>query len=241
MGRGMATPGIRAPDVSMAEEVLIGLNTIFPVIKNMYGVKKIGMFGAFARRDAIPVDAVELMVEFSPGFETYRHYLGLKWHLEEYFSTRINLITTRVLAESPAAASFDPEMGEVDQEALMQVLGELDFLQARCKGMAYESFARESLLRRACERSLQIMSLAVRRISASQKDMFPGAPWKEVEGISQSIAEARFGADPFLLWHFIVTEVPGFTQVVRSAIQAASRRYHHEVGPSPPGTGSSED
>ncbi len=83
------------------------------------------MFGAFARRDAIPVDAVESMVEFSPGFETYRHYLGLKWHLEEYFSTKINLITTRVLAESPAAASFDPEMGEVDQEALMQVLGDL--------------------------------------------------------------------------------------------------------------------
>ncbi len=238
---GMVKPGIRAPDVSMAEEVLIGLNTIFPIIKRMYGVKKIGMFGAFARRDAIPVDAVELMVEFSPGFETYRHYLGLKWHLEEYFSTRIYLITTRVLAESPSAASFDPEMGEVDQEALVQVLGELDFLQSRCKGMAYESFTRESLLRRACERSLQIMSLAVGRISGPQKEMFPAAPWKEVEGISQSIAEARFGADPFLLWHFIVTEVPGFTQVVRSAIQAASRRHHHNEGLNAPGTGSSEE
>ena len=88
----MIKQGIRAPDDSMAEEVLIGLNTIFPIIKGMYGVKKIGMFGAFARRDAIPVDTVELMVEFSPGSETYRHYLGLKWHLEEYFSTKINLI-----------------------------------------------------------------------------------------------------------------------------------------------------
>jgi hypothetical protein len=237
----MVTPGIRAPDISMAEEVLVGLNTIFPIIKRMYGVKKIGMFGAFARRDAISIDAVELMVEFSPGFETYRHYLGLKWHLEEYFSTKINLITTRVLAESPAAASFDPEMGEVDQEALMQVLYELDFLQLRCKGMAFESFARESLLRRACERSLQIMSLAVRRISGPLKEMYPGAPWKEVEGISQSIAEARFGADPFLLWHFIVTEVPGFTQVVRSAIQVAARRHHHESGMATPGTGSPEE
>ena len=237
----MVTPGIRAPDVSMAEEVLVGLNTIFPIIKRMYGVKKIGMFGAFARRDAIPVDAVELMVEFSPGFETYRHYLGLKWHLEEYFSTKINLITTRVLAESPAAASFDPEMGEVDQEALMQVLGELDFLQVRCKGMAFESFARELLLRRACERSLQIMSLAVRRISVPQKEMFPGAPWKEVEGISHSIAEARFGADPFLLWHFIVTEVPGFTQVVRSAIQVAARRHRHDAELNPAGTSSPEE
>jgi len=236
----MATQEIRAPDVSMAEEVLIGLNTIFPIIKGMYGVKKIGMFGAFARRDAIPVDAVELVVEFSPGFETYRHYLGLKWHLEEYFSTRINLITTRVLAESPAAASFDPEMGEVDQEALVQVLAELDFLQARCKGMAYEPFARETLLRRACERSLQIMSLAVRRITPTQKEMFPSAPWKEVEGISQSIAEARFGADPFLLWHFIVTEVPGFIQVIRSAIQAGARRHYHDAGVTPSGTSSPE-
>lgn len=226
----MATPGMRAPDVSMAEEVLIGLNTIFPIIKRMYGVKRIGMFGAFARRDAVPVDSVELMVEFSPGFETYRHYLGLKWHLEEYFSTKINLITTRVLSESPAAASFDPEMGEVDQEALMLVLSELDFLQARCKGMSFESFARESLLRRACERSMQVMSLAVRRIPPSQKELYPGAPWKEIEGISQSISEARFGADPFLLWHFIVTEVPGFTQVVRQAIQSASGRHQHNPG-----------
>ena len=87
----MVTPVMRAPDVSMAEDALVGLNTIFPIIKRMYGVKKIGMFGAFARRDAIPVDAVEPAVEFSPGFETYRHYLGLKWHLEEYFSTKINL------------------------------------------------------------------------------------------------------------------------------------------------------
>jgi uncharacterized protein with HEPN domain len=78
------------------------------------------------------------------------------------------------------------------------------------------------------------MSLAVRRISGPQKEMYPGAPWKEVEGISQSIAEARFGADPFLLWHFIVTEVPGFSQVVRSAIQAAARRHQHdgELAPS---------
>ncbi len=236
----MIKQGIRAPDVSMAEEVLIGLNTIFPIIKGMYGVKKIGMFGAFARRDAIPVDTVELMVEFSPGSETYRHYLGLKWHLEEYFSTKINLITTRVLAESPAAASFDPEMGEVDQEALMQVLGELEFLQVRCKGMAYESFARESLLRRACERSLQIISLAITRISAPRKEMYPGAPWKEVEGISQSIAEARFGADPFLLWHFIVTEVPGFIQVVRSAIQAGARHHHQDTEMSSSGTANPE-
>ena len=123
-------------------------------------------------------------------------------------------------------------MGEVDQEALMQP-GEFDFLQNRCRGMSFESFARESLLRRACERSLQIMSLAVRRITPAEKDIYPGAPWKEVEGISQSIAEARFGADPFLLWHFIVTEVPGFTKVVRSAIQAVSRQHRHDTGQNP--------
>ena len=55
--QGMAP---RSPDVAMAEEVLVGLNTIFPVLKRLYGVKKVGIFGCFARRDPGTIDAIEL-------------------------------------------------------------------------------------------------------------------------------------------------------------------------------------
>ena len=216
----------RSPDVAMAEEVLVGLNTIFPVLKRLYGVKKVGIFGCFARRDPGTIDAIELLVEFSPGYETYRHYLGLKWHLEEYFSTKFDIITTRVLTATPSAESSDLVAGEVDEEALLQILSEVDFLYTRCKDLTPEAFARDPLLRRAAERSIQIMHLAARRVSNACIEMNTGIPWKEFQGISQSIAETRYGADSFLLWHFIVTEGPGLQKTIRAAVRTTSAHPH---------------
>jgi uncharacterized protein len=209
----------RIPDTTMAEEVLIGLNNVFPIIKRMFGVKKIGIFGAFARRDPISVDSIELLVEFSPGFETYRYYIGLKSHLEAQFNTRINLITTRLLSESPDFIPSGIEGGNDSRDTVQQIIAEFELLQARCKDISVEAFTRDSMLRHAAERSMEIAGLAAHRTSSGKRAQDEKIPWKEIDEIGASIAGARFGADPHLLWHFIVTEVPGILKQLRPLLR----------------------
>jgi uncharacterized protein len=211
---------MRVPDTAMAEEVLIGLNTIFPIIKRLFGVKKIGMFGALARRDAIKVDRIEILVEFSPGFETYRYYIGLKNYLEEHFKTRINLVTTRTLSGSLDTITGDPDESDARRENARQILTEFEFLHTRCKGISVEAFSRDTMLRRAAERSMEVAGLAARCLGRDHGSPDETSPWKELEEIGASIACSGFGADPQLLWHYIVTEVPGIMKQIRSFIRS---------------------
>jgi uncharacterized protein with HEPN domain/predicted nucleotidyltransferase len=224
----MENPETRIPDTAMAEEVLVGLNKVFPIIKRLFGIKKIGIFGAFARRDGTQVNSIELLVEFSPGFETYRYYLGLKWYLEEQFSTRISLVTTRVLSESTTITPSDLERGDNDEDSLRTLITEFELLQSRCRGISVEAFSRDTMLRHAAERSLEIAGLAVRQVGPDRRAIASEVPWKEIEEMGKVIADARFGADPHLVWHFIVTEVPIIQKQVRSMVTAPSKRRRRD-------------
>lgn len=44
------------------------------VIKQKYGVKKIGVFGSFARGEERPASDVDVLVEFKEGCKTFDNY-----------------------------------------------------------------------------------------------------------------------------------------------------------------------
>ena len=66
-------------------------------IKQKYGVKKIGVFGSFARGEGRKDSDIDVLVEFKDGFETFDNYMELKFFLEDLFGRKVDLVTIEAL------------------------------------------------------------------------------------------------------------------------------------------------
>ncbi|WP_048151069.1 nucleotidyltransferase family protein [Methanolacinia paynteri] len=62
-------------------------------IRLSFGVKKIGIFGSFARGEEKPDSDIDIFVEFMPGKKTFDNYMGLKNFLESFFERKVDLVT----------------------------------------------------------------------------------------------------------------------------------------------------
>lgn len=67
------------------------------VIAGRYGVRRIGLFGSFARESAGPTSDVDVLVEFTDPFVTFDRYMDLKIFLEDLFARRVDLVIRRTL------------------------------------------------------------------------------------------------------------------------------------------------
>jgi len=61
-----------------------------------FGVKRLGLFGSFAREEATERSDVDLLVEFV-GPTNFDDYMDLKFRLEELLGRRVDLVTRKAL------------------------------------------------------------------------------------------------------------------------------------------------
>ncbi len=66
------------------------------VIKKKYGVKKIGIFGSFARGEGKEGSDIDVLVEFEKTVDFFE-FLDLKEFLENLFNRSVDLVTKRAL------------------------------------------------------------------------------------------------------------------------------------------------
>jgi predicted nucleotidyltransferase len=64
-----------------------------PAIRLQFGVKKIGIFGSFARGEQTKKSDVDVLVDFADGYATLRNFVGLAERLEALFRRNVDLIT----------------------------------------------------------------------------------------------------------------------------------------------------
>jgi len=57
-----------------------------------YGVKKIGLFGSYARNEQNERSDIDLLVEFRGGKKSFNNYMGLKMFLEDLFDCKVDLV-----------------------------------------------------------------------------------------------------------------------------------------------------
>ncbi len=67
------------------------------MIKQRYGVKKIGIFGSFARGEEKEVSDIDVLVDFNEGAKTFDHFMELKFFLEDLFGRKVDLVTVTAL------------------------------------------------------------------------------------------------------------------------------------------------
>ncbi len=66
-------------------------------IKKRYGVKRIGIFGSFARGEEREGSDVDILVEFDKGRKTFDNYMDLKYFLQDLFGRDVDLVTAQAL------------------------------------------------------------------------------------------------------------------------------------------------
>lgn len=57
-----------------------------------YGVKKVGIFGSFARSNQDAKSDIDVLVEFDRGNKTFDNYMDLKFYLERLFRRKVDLV-----------------------------------------------------------------------------------------------------------------------------------------------------
>jgi len=63
-----------------------------------FGVKKLGLFGSFVRKEQKPQSDIDLLVEFQQGEKTFDNFMHLSFFLEEVLKHNIELVTTDSLS-----------------------------------------------------------------------------------------------------------------------------------------------
>ncbi len=62
------------------------------------GVRRLALFGSFARSEAGPDSDVDLLVEFAPQQKTFDRFMRLCDLLEERLARRVEVVTTEALS-----------------------------------------------------------------------------------------------------------------------------------------------
>ncbi len=62
------------------------------------GVRKLGVFGSFVRREHTPESDVDILVEFDPAQKSFDNFMRVSILLEDLFDRRVDLVTTESLS-----------------------------------------------------------------------------------------------------------------------------------------------
>ena len=82
--------GVKKPRRSA---VFTRLEKNLPELRERYGIRRIGIFGSFARGDAKRTSDVDVLVEFRQGQATFDNFMELVCHLEDLFHRNVDLLT----------------------------------------------------------------------------------------------------------------------------------------------------
>jgi predicted nucleotidyltransferase len=62
------------------------------------GVKRLGLFGSFARQEQDTASDMDFLVEFEQGKKTFDNFIQLSFFLEDLFKRRVELVTLESLS-----------------------------------------------------------------------------------------------------------------------------------------------
>jgi uncharacterized protein len=63
-----------------------------------FGVRKVGLFGSFARNEQQPESDVDLLVEFEKGKKNFDNFIHFNFFLEGLLKRRVEVVTTQSLS-----------------------------------------------------------------------------------------------------------------------------------------------
>ena len=79
-------------DMLSQQEILRVLSKNLTTWKEQYGVKRIALFGSYARGEQNDSSDIDVLVEFMKESVTFDNYMDLKFNLEDLFQKKVDLV-----------------------------------------------------------------------------------------------------------------------------------------------------
>jgi len=88
------------PRLKSRNEVLKKLKELKPLLREEYGVVKLGLFGSVARGDNTEKSDIDILIEVRRPKFTLLDFVGLKEFLEEELNCKVDLVMERAIKPS---------------------------------------------------------------------------------------------------------------------------------------------
>lgn len=204
------------------EEILITLNTLYPVLKRLFGIRSIGVFGRIAHGEDPPDDVIELLVEFTPAMECYGAYAGLFEYLEEKFSRQVRLVTPRMLEVQPVLPLIPDQPLPADETALLRIILDVCIeIREQCREMSSSRFSRNEQVKQSVAQGLDRAGLAAAALPDEFRRRYPGVECMALVPLRSHLIQNPYGVDGVFLWSVVQEIIPPLEHSVQAIVNAA--------------------
>jgi uncharacterized protein with HEPN domain len=105
-----------------------------------------------------------------------------------------------------------------DVASMRDMLGAAREVLEFARGKTWEDYTSDKLLRRAIERSVEIIGEAARRVSRPCQDRHPEVPWQKILPARHRLAHEYDRIDDAIVWSIATRHVPALIEVLERIV-----------------------
>jgi len=106
-----------------------------------------------------------------------------------------------------------------DREFLKHILDEIHFVKQETKGLVFDDFIKNEMLKRACTRSLEIIGEAAKNLSPEFRKRHRDIEWKKLTGLRDKIIHFYFGVNWDIVWDVIEKKLPDLEDQIERMLE----------------------
>jgi len=165
-----------------------------PEVFKSFQVKKLQIFGSFAKGTASEKSDVDVLVEFLPEAQVgFFEFLNFQYALEDILKIKVDLVSKNGL--HPALKD--------------QILNEaIDDIEIFVKGLSKEQFLKDKKAQYAVIRAIEIIGEAAFHIPDGVKNENKYIQWRLMKDMRNKLSHEYFGVDLNILWETIHQNIP---------------------------------
>ena len=95
---------------------------------------------------------------------------------------------------------------------LKHIQDEVNFLLRETRGLTFDEFMNDEVLKRACARSFEIIGEAAARVSPETQAKHPEFPWSDVIGMRHRVAHGYDDINFDIVWETATIDLPALLQ-----------------------------
>src|SRR3989339_20449 len=146
-----------------------------------YNMKRIGIFGSYARNENNQDSDIDILVKFK-NTPSLLQLIKIENELSEKLGFKVDLITE----------------GSLKNKKIKKFV----------KGIDKNEFAKNELIQDAVIRNFEIIGEASKKISTDLKQVYYEIPWKEISGMRDKLIHDYLGVEIEIIWKTIEQDLP---------------------------------
>jgi uncharacterized protein with HEPN domain len=105
-----------------------------------------------------------------------------------------------------------------DKARLLHIIDAIIEIESYLIEVDFEQFMKNSMMRFACLKQLEIIGEACNRISDDTKSQFSEIEWAQIIGMRNVFVHEYFGVDSSLVWQIIKNDIPFLKEKIETIL-----------------------